>query len=110
MLCPLRRAGVGDSMARRLRIKLITIPWELEVPTLSPACLAAVTPEEHFEVCIVDALRERLVLDEPTDLVGISASTPSIEAAYALAGAYRRLGVRVVLGGHHVTALPAEGL
>jgi radical SAM superfamily enzyme YgiQ (UPF0313 family) len=97
-------------VTRRLRVKLITIPWELEVPTLSLASLAAVTPEERFEVCIVDLLRERLVLDEPTDLVGISASTPSIRAAYALADVYRRRGVKVVLGGHHVTAMPDEGL
>lgn len=97
-------------MSRRPRIKLITIPWELEVPTLSLASLAAVTPEERFEVCIVDLLRERLVMDEPTDLVGITASTPSILAAYALADMYRARGVKVVLGGHHATAMPQEAL
>ena len=94
---------------KRLRAKLITIPWELEVPTLSLASLAAVTPPQ-IEVCIVDLLRERLVLDEPVDLVGISASTPRINAAYALARRYRERGVTVVIGGHHVTALPDEGL
>ncbi len=97
-------------MARKLRVKLITIPWELEVPTLTLASLAAVTPEEYFDVCIVDLLRERLVFKEPTDLVGISASTPSIYAAYALADAYRAKGVKVVIGGHHATALPDEAL
>lgn len=93
----------------KLRAKLITIPWELEVPTLSLACLAAVTPPE-IEVCIVDVLRERLLLDEPVDLVGITASTPSINAAYALADFYRARGVKVVLGGHHATAMPEEAL
>lgn len=93
----------------RLRAKLITIPWELEVPTLSLACLAAVTPPE-IEVCIVDVLRERLRLEEPVDLVGITASTPRINAAYALAGFYRARGVKVVMGGHHVTAMPEEAL
>lgn len=96
-------------MTGRLRAKLITIPWELEVPTLSLACLAAVTPPE-IEVCIVDLLRERLVLDEPVDLVGITASTPRIRAAYALADFYRARGARVVIGGHHATALPEEAL
>lgn len=95
---------------KKLRVKLITIPWELEVPTLTLASIAAVTPEEHFEVCIVDLLRERLVLDEPVDLVGISASVPRIKAAYTLADYYRRRGATVVIGGHHVTALPEEGL
>jgi len=97
-------------MSRKLRVKLITIPWELDVPALSLASLAAVTPESHFEVAIVDVLRERLFIDEPTDLVGITASTPSINAAYALADKYRSLGVKVVIGGHHATALPEEAL
>jgi radical SAM superfamily enzyme YgiQ (UPF0313 family) len=94
---------------RRLKAKLITLPWELEVPTLGLASLAAVTPKQ-FEVAIVDLLREHLFFDEPVDLVGISASTPRINAAYALADLYRARGVKVVLGGHHVTALPQEGL
>lgn len=93
----------------RLRLKLITLPWELEVPTLSLASLAAVTPD-RFDIAIVDLLRERLDLDEPVDLVGISASTPRIKAAYALADLYRARGVKVVLGGHHATALPYEAL
>ncbi|MEW5738898.1 MAG: cobalamin-dependent protein [Myxococcota bacterium] len=93
----------------RPRIKLITLPWELEVPTLSLASLAAVTPSQ-FDVAIVDLLRQRLHLDEPTDLVGITASTPRIKAAYALADLYRARGVKVVLGGHHASAMPDEAL
>lgn len=96
-------------MQKRPRVKLVTIPWELEVPTLTLASIAAVTPKE-IDVCIVDLLRERLNLDEPVDLVAISASTPKINAAYALADLYRAKGVKVVIGGHHVTALPDEGL
>ncbi len=94
---------------RRYRVKLITLPWELEVPTLALASLAAVTPRQ-FDVAIVDVLREALFFDEPTDLVGLSASTPTITAAYALADAYRAKGVKVVMGGHHVTAMPEEAL
>lgn len=94
---------------RRYRLKLITVPWELEVPTLALASLAAVTPEP-FDIAIVDLLREQLFFDEPTDLVGISASTPTITAAYALADLYRARGVKVVMGGHHVTAMPEEAL
>ncbi len=96
-------------MTRRPRVKLITIPWELEVPTLTLASLAAVTPD-RFDISIVDVLRERLFLDEPVDLVGITASTPSIDAAYALARLYRERGATVVLGGHHATAMPDEAL
>ncbi|MFO0587513.1 MAG: radical SAM protein [Polyangiaceae bacterium] len=95
---------------RKLKVKLITVPWELEVPTLSLACLAAVTPESRFEVAVVDALRHRVHVDEPVDLVGITASTPAIKGAYALADQFRARGVPVVFGGHHVTAMPKEGL
>lgn len=94
---------------RRRRLKLITIPWELEVPTLGLASLAAVTPDA-FDVAIVDLLREHLFFDEEVDLVGISASTPRIGAAYELADLYRAKGVTVVLGGHHATAMPEEAL
>ncbi len=94
---------------RRYRLKLITLPWELEVPTLALASLAAVTPRQ-FDIAIIDVLRERLFLEEPTDLVGITASTPTINAAYALADLYRARGVKVVMGGHHVTAMPDEAL
>jgi radical SAM superfamily enzyme YgiQ (UPF0313 family) len=96
-------------MRRRFQVKLITLPWELEVPTLGLASLAAVTPPQ-FEVAIVDLLRQQLFFDEPVDLVGISASTPRINAAYALADLYRARGVKVVMGGHHATALPEEAL
>lgn len=96
-------------MHRRPRLKLITLPWELEVPTLSLASLAAVTPE-RFEIAIVDLVRERLFLDEETDLVGISASTSRVKAAYALADLYRQRGTTVVIGGHHATAMPQEAL
>lgn len=102
--------GSNGWPVRRLRIKLITVPWELEVPTLSLACLAAVTPPRHFEVAIVDALRHKVHVDEPVDLVGFTASTPAIKAAYALADRFRARGVPVVFGGHHVTAMPREGL
>ena len=58
----------------RFRLKLITLPWELEVPTLGLASLAAVTPDA-FDIAIVDLLRERLFLDEEveTTLNGLTA-------------------------------------
>jgi hypothetical protein len=42
--------------------------------------------------------------------LGISASTPRIKAAHALADINRARGARVVLGGHHATAMPEEAL
>jgi radical SAM superfamily enzyme YgiQ (UPF0313 family) len=42
------------------------------------------------------------------EVVGITVHTAFAHRAYELAGKYRRLGARVVLGGLHVTALPEE--
>jgi len=97
-------------MVKKYRIKLITIPWEINIPALSLPSLAAVTPADKFDIAIVDLLRERLIIDEPVDIVGITASTARINAAYALADLYRSRGVKTVIGGHHVTLLPEEGL
>jgi len=55
-----------------------------------------------------DEIVERLDLDRPADLVGITASTPSALHAYEVADAFRRRRVPVVMGGPHATALPEE--
>ncbi len=82
----------------------------LFAPTGLMIC-AAVTPS-HWEVEIVD----ECALETPhrpradCDVVGISAMTTQARRAYDLADAYRALGVTVVLGGIHASALPDEAL
>ena len=49
-------------------------------------------------------------LDLDADLAAISVSTKTALRAYQIADAYRRAGVKVVLGGIHPTALPDEAL
>jgi radical SAM superfamily enzyme YgiQ (UPF0313 family) len=74
--------------------------------------LAAHTPpdvEVTFADDGLDPIDETRIADAP-DLVGISVSSKTAARAYALADAYRARGVKVVLGGIHVTALPEEGL
>lgn len=74
--------------------------------------LAAHTPEDvelTFRDDGIDPIDLARESDAP-DLVGISVSTKTAARAYAIADAYRRRGSKVVLGGIHVTALPAEGL
>ncbi len=44
------------------------------------------------------------------DLVGISTITSTAPRAYALADKIRRMGIKVVLGGPHVTYLPEEAV
>lgn len=82
----------------------------LFAPTGLMIC-AAVTPPE-WDVELVDECTQ----DAPhtpkadVDLVGISAMTTQAKRAYAIADAYRALGVPVVLGGIHPSALPDEAL
>jgi len=76
------------------------------VPYVLPH-LAALTPKGH-SVRLVNLFRERLDLTERPDLVGISVMTPMARSAYELADKLRSKGIPVVLGGHHVSAMPHE--
>jgi radical SAM superfamily enzyme YgiQ (UPF0313 family) len=71
--------------------------------------IAALTPSEHV-VSHTDEVVDRVRFDEPADLVGITAPTPSALHAYGLAHEFRRRGVPVVIGGPHATALPEEAM
>lgn len=79
---------------------------------LNLAVCAAVVPD-GWDVEIID----ENVSDEPhvppadgIDAVGIGAMTTQARRAYELADAYRALGVPVILGGIHPSALPDEAL
>ncbi len=75
------------------------------------AVCAAAVPRE-WDVEIVD----ECILEQPhrptadVDIVGISAMTTQARRAYALADAYRALGVTVLMGGIHPSVMPEEAL
>jgi radical SAM superfamily enzyme YgiQ (UPF0313 family) len=120
---------VSATPARQRRIRLInpnsplsniTMPEIIRKMTFTRKALfaptglavaAAVVPQ-HWAIELVD----ECTLDQPhvarpdVDVVGISAMTTQAPRAYELADAYRALGVTVVLGGIHPSALPAEAL
>lgn len=76
---------------------------------LTHTTLAALTPPDlDVHVRVVDESVERVPLDAPVDLVGISVITGCAPRAYRLAAHFRGRGVPVVLGGVHVTILPGE--
>lgn len=79
----------------------------IQFPQLTMPLIAALTPPEH-DVYHTDEIVERIDLDRPADLVGITAPTPSALHAYEVAAAFRRRRVPVVIGGPHATALPEE--
>jgi len=76
-------------------------------PPLGLATLAAhLDPEDEVE--LVDEHVQRLSLDDRPDLVLIQVYVTNAWRAYAIADHYRSRGVRVCLGGLHVTSLPDE--
>ena len=78
------------------------------IPPLSLAYIAAITPSD-WEVKIADENFEQFVFED-ADLVGISAFTSNINRAYEIAHTYRERGIKVILGGIHVSMLPDEAL
>jgi radical SAM superfamily enzyme YgiQ (UPF0313 family) len=102
----------------RSPLSTITIPKVIGVMTFSRKSLfmplnlaicAALVPKE-WDVEIID----ECVMEAPhtpradCDLVGIGTMTTQSTRAYELADAYRKLGVKVILGGIHPSALPDE--
>jgi len=71
------------------------------------AHMAAITPPGR-DVRLVNLFKENLDLSDNPDLVGISVMTPMAKSAYQLADDCRAKGFKVVLGGHHVSAMPFE--
>ncbi len=87
------------------------------MPHLWMFLLQALTPKEH-EVILIDgnakAMNEAELVAfckaENIELVGIGAMTRMIAKAYKFADALRAGGIKVVMGGPHVTECPLEAL
>jgi radical SAM superfamily enzyme YgiQ (UPF0313 family) len=71
--------------------------------------LKSLTPSE-FHVTLVEEELSPVPLDKGWDLVGITVMTATAFHAYGLADAFRKRGVRVVLGGMHVSMMPQEAM
>jgi len=79
------------------------------LPSLGLLYLAACTPpghDLHYYEAEADGNEPRDVYD--CDLVAISTFSAQVFEAYAIADRLRLAGVKVAMGGLHVTALPAE--
>lgn len=82
------------------------------LPRLGLGILAALTPREDEVIYTDDVVKPfDLAKDvKDVDLVGISVDSKTARRSYEIATAYRRRGVKVVLGGIHPTAVPEESL
>lgn len=78
------------------------------MPPLAMGILAA--RSAGWDVAFYDEKAEPLPAGDTPDLVALSVETFTARRAYAVADAYRRRGVRVVMGGYHPSFLPAEAL
>ncbi|MDB5391496.1 MAG: putative methyltransferase [Planctomycetaceae bacterium] len=82
-----------------------------QLPSLGLLTLAGLTPaSDDLSYHEIFDYSQQPPPDDDFDLVAISSFTAQIEDAYRLADHYRSLGVRVVLGGLHVSSLPDEAL
>jgi len=78
-------------------------------PSLGLLTLAGMTPKQHsLQYLEVADLRQLKDLSSGFDLIAISSYTAQIGEAYELADRYREIGIPVVMGGLHVSALPEE--
>ncbi|MCP4613892.1 MAG: B12-binding domain-containing radical SAM protein [Planctomycetes bacterium] len=79
------------------------------LPSLSLLTLAGMTPD-HINVSyheLPDEVDPNLI-KESFDAVAIASFSARIKDAYRLCDLYRSLGVKTILGGLHVTAMPEE--
>lgn len=79
------------------------------VPPVTGIHLAAITPPEH-DVEVVHEQVRAVPVDADVDVVAISFFSGFAGRAYALCDRYRALGVKVVVGGPHVTYWLEEAL
>ncbi|MFH0983447.1 MAG: radical SAM protein [Planctomycetota bacterium] len=82
------------------------------IPQLGLQVLAALVPPEH-EVEIIDEVFGRDVTEPQIeagryDLVGLTSYTSGATRAYEIAACCRRVGVPVIMGGPHASAMPDE--
>lgn len=81
----------------------------LRYAPLTLTTLASLVPEDvHATVRLIDEGIHDLDPDLEADLIGMTVITGTANRAYALAAQFRSRGIRVVLGGPHVTLVPDD--
>src|SRR5580704_8918127 len=81
----------------------------LRYQPLTLTTLAALAPLElGLEFALYDEGVEEVPMDLKADLIGLTVITGSSNRAYELSAHFRAQGIKVVLGGPHVTLVPEE--
>ncbi|MBI5026564.1 MAG: B12-binding domain-containing radical SAM protein [Nitrospirae bacterium] len=79
------------------------------VPYLGLLKVASLTPPD-WQVNIIDEKVEKIDFNGEVDLVGVTAMTPAVNRGYEIADGFKHRGVKVVMGGMHVSKMPEEAL
>lgn len=81
----------------------------LRYQPLTLTTLAALIPDDipHTVQCIDEGIAD-VPMDLQADLIGLTVITGTASRAYALADHFRARGIKVVLGGPHVTLIPDD--
>jgi len=104
----MRRQKVGLVIPHPEEQKWDTV-WKLfRMPNLTLPTLAALIPDEDWDIEIQDELVGPLDFDRDYDLVLITVTTTVAARAYEAARLFRHRGATVVLGGIHPSVLPDE--
>ncbi|MBF0546295.1 MAG: B12-binding domain-containing radical SAM protein [Candidatus Riflebacteria bacterium] len=74
---------------------------------LTFAVLAGMLPED-VDCVLYDDRFERIPFSKPVDLVAINVEIYTARRAYEISREYRKRGIKVVLGGYHVSMIPEE--
>jgi len=95
-----------------MKVELIVpaVEENARIPNLALPILAGLSPTD-VEVSFTDDLLTPIDLKrdlKKVDLVGITVLSKTALRAYQIADAYRKMGIPIVLGGMHPTALPEE--
>jgi radical SAM superfamily enzyme YgiQ (UPF0313 family) len=77
-------------------------------PLTLPTLASLVPPEIEHRVTLFDEGIRDIPLDLDADIIGMTVITPTAPRSYWLADHFRARGVKVVLGGPHVTLIPED--
>ncbi|MGZ5050101.1 MAG: B12-binding domain-containing radical SAM protein [Methylobacter sp.] len=105
-----RRIHLINPKADTFATKPLFFGKALYSPVAGLLAVAALIPEDDYEVILTDENIEPIDFDLEVDMVGISAMTSYVKRGYEIADAFRARGVPVVIGGVHVSYLPREAL
>ena len=79
-------------------------------PLAGLLAVAALIPEDQYEVVLTDENIEPIDFDLKADLVGISAMTSYVNRGYEIADIFRKRNIPVIMGGVHPSFMPKEAL